>query len=1557
MRSNSAYIYSFVRLSVLCSLASSIPAKAEIVIPSGPLNDSQSSPPLVMLLTSRDHKMFLPAYNDAVDLDGDGEIDVGFKPHIVYYGLFDSKLCYEGKGRNASGTLSSRTYSKTADFFEPVAAITADMDSKGRSLHKCSSGRWSGNFLNYVTTSNMDALRKVLFGGLRSSDTTTDTILRRAYIPKDGHAWGKEYTSIAVDGYSISDYTPFEHPQNGRRHFFGSYTWFYSCSSGPTCRDDAAPTLAVALHAGNDSAGNTYRIWDWADTEVSKLFDDSRVGALLSKKYVVQIRACPTAFTLPNGTEDYRGDNCKPYTNSAGRTVYKPVGVLHKFGEDGSILFGLFTGSYDYNVSGGELRQKVEPFSESLYSDGTGRFRPGLSEAPIYHIINRLMIRGFGYSSNLEYRNHVSSSNGIRLGHRSMKDGEFPDWGNPVGEMMYEALRYLAGEGKATPEFTKASTIDTELIPLLPSWEKPYGRSKTSRDYIPWCSKPNILVLSDTNPSFDSDQLPGARFRSCTGTTAKTELKASDECTRIGTTDFSRTFSTGETKFIVKELLDSISEKERIKGKYFIGQSGNVMDWAPTAKDVTSLADIRGLAPGEAGKEGSYAAAAVAYYGKKYGISTEAGKRQYVDTYVIALASPLPQIEVKTSKGAITIVPFGKSIAGSSGYTFNANKDNFQPANQIVKFHVKNMSKQGQPYDATFQISYEEVEQGGNYDADFIVEYRVREKDGNVEVTLTPKYTATGITMNAGYIVSGAGEQDGPYLVLQNKSITDANKSNPPYHLNVPENKTAGYCTDVDSLPLGSEKISECSALPTCRNDNNHGECNQIKFSQRTFTPKGSSAASFLKDPLWYAAKWGSYLTKHSESSFSPRPSTEWPDTKSKWDANDDGLPDNYFPVRNATDLEKSLVTAINNIRVSGGNSSGQTSTSSDILDSSETLVFSTTFSANPDLPDWSGNLIATPIKNNGLDKTAKWTAAEQILAASSRRIFTRNNAALQDIDSNGIKFEWAKLNENQKTALNALGAKFDGPDVLDYIRGSNKKETKNNGNFRDRTRAGHASSPLGDSPNNAPRYFKPTNTIYLGANDGMLHAFDAKDGKELFAYIPSALIPKLPGLASPNYGHDWYVDGEVAVGTIPENGKHMLVGALGRGGKGLFGLNVTNPDNFSTGDVAWELNGTPSEQCKSTDDDFNNLGLILGAPLIGTFNNDKTYALVGNGYNSCRGRAMLYVIDIQTGKVVRRITTSAALNNGLSTPVALDIDGDGKIDLVWAGDLLGNLWRFDLRSNSPENWTVRFGTSTTAAMFTARNDKGEAQPITSSPAVTLFDSDKGTVPFISFGTGRYLAIADRVNQSIQSWYGLIDDDSGSSITRSQLTKRKFESSGSALLPNGEETVTRTIQKQTGSDMQNKRGWYIDFDVKADAGERVASSPLFIKARRGTVVEIPSIIPSNDPCLAGGRGYINFVSAFSGAAVDFPFIDLNGDGLVNNEDLPSGSGNSGSTGSTGSTGFTGSIDIQTGMPGNLTLVGDQNIIGGTGGGLTSIKKNIGGAKYQGRVSWREILRQ
>ncbi|MEY4710614.1 MAG: hypothetical protein RIS88_64, partial [Pseudomonadota bacterium] len=181
-------------LALLAGMATS--ALGQTVIPNTPLSVRQNAKPLVMLVASKEHRLFYEAYNDASDLDGDGALDIRFKPSITYLGLFNPDLCYEHNGASDNSGL-----------FTPVAAA-----GSGRTC----AGKWSGNWLNYVTTSRIDALRVVLYGGMREVDTRSRTVLRRAYIPQDAHSWAKEYTNQTVDGYAIPDYTPLSAPEAGK---------------------------------------------------------------------------------------------------------------------------------------------------------------------------------------------------------------------------------------------------------------------------------------------------------------------------------------------------------------------------------------------------------------------------------------------------------------------------------------------------------------------------------------------------------------------------------------------------------------------------------------------------------------------------------------------------------------------------------------------------------------------------------------------------------------------------------------------------------------------------------------------------------------------------------------------------------------------------------------------------------------------------------------------------------------------------------------------------------------------------------------------------------------------------------------------------------------------------------------------------------------------------------------------------------------------------------------------------------------------------------------------
>lgn len=1382
-------------------------------IPETPLVATQAAVPLSMLTVGRDHTLFYEAYNDASDLNGDGVLDIRFKPSITYYGLFDSGVCY--------------TYSDSTGLFSPRAAAGA--------LGKCpSNARWSGNWLNYVTTSRIDALRKVFYGGHREVDTDAETILRRSYIPQDAHSWAKEYTSVANDGYDISEYTPLSRPTSGRRHFFGNLTDTRGINCGTLSNCSDRPPLLRVITNSQDR-----RVWQWASTEVPVLHETNNHNGTRTD-YSVRVLVCTANYN--NGCKRYPNGNLKPY------------GLLHEYGENESMYFGLLTGSYNKNMSGGVLRRVVSSFKAEV-DQTTGRFT---ANATIVNALNSLRIRDF---------NNGNTSNQYRGGWvttRAMTEGEFVDWGNPIGEIMYEALRYFAGKKAATSDFQTSGSHDAHLGLPVATWDDPYEAGSAAS--AQWCARPNMLVVSGINPSFDSDQLPGSAFGSFSG-----------DLTGLNVADIAQTIT---------------SHEPNIVGSRYIGQVGNDYDGAPTAKNVTSLGNIRGLAPEEPTKQGSFYSASVAHFGKTTDLRPGLTGQQTVDTYAVVLSSPLPRIEVPVGGRTITVVPFAKSIGGSS---ISNTKGDFQPTNQIVDFYVDTIANSsdldrdstvnGGRYFARFRINFEDVEQGADHDMDAIVVYEVAATANNtLRVRLTPEYQAGGIQHSMGYVISGT-TSDGIYLVVQDENVERH------YHLNVPPGLNPGAC-DVNNPPTA------CRKLPYTNGPLNP---TNLRYSERFFSP-GASSASLLRDPLWYAAKWGGFVDRNGNNR---------PDLPLEWDADGDGVPDTYFLVQNPLRLREALKRSFDTIVARSASAGNITSNGQQLQ--AESRVFQTQFNS----ANWEGELFSYAITSSGVSTIPTWRASTMIPAATSRSIFT-----WKDASTKGIPFLWDSLSGAQQTTLG-------GTAVLNYLRGDQSNEIQQGGTLRTRNRL------LGDVVHSSPYFVKDNNTVFVGANDGMLHAFSASTGAEVFAYIPGLVFNKLPTLASPAYAHTFFVDGDIAVSTRSQTpGKNVLVGSTGRGAKGLFALDVTDPASFSAANVLWEYGGAAD----------NDLGHMLGRPQIATLENGTKAVLVGNGHNSVNERAVLYVFNLETGALIKKIDTGVgggANPNGLSTPALVDSDANGNIDTVYAGDLQGNVWRFDLSNTNDNQWQSHYRSgSTPLPLFTARDPDGNPQPITAQVTVAqntvttdLLNYGK---TFVFFGTGSYVYASDATSTQVQSWYGLIDEGR---ITggRGDLKQRTIDLLGTVGM-----FQTRVFSEGTNGDMSGKKGWFVDLKDPTARGERIVTSSILYRFLE-PVLLVSSIIPDPDPCEAGGGGYVNAINPFTGARLAYSPFDLNNDGRFDDSDKLGGDK------------VVGSFDPRIGMPGEPTIVGDRLVVGGSSGDIADMRINLG-LKRTGRISWREIVR-
>lgn len=1423
------------RRAVLIALAGTATAAlAQLTIPNTPLSVRQNAKPLVMLVASKEHRLFYEAYNDASDIDGDGALDIRFKPSITYLGLFNPSLCYEHDGK-----------SDNTGLFTPVGRAAGSARTCG--------GKWSGNWLNYVTTSRIDALRVVLYGGMREVDTAQSTILRRAYIPQDAHSWAKEYTSEAIDGYKIADYTPLSAPASNRRHFFGNLTrvaWV-NCSTLSHC-SDRPPLLSVV----KDS---TARVWEWASSERPVLRSDASAHGGTLAEYTVRVQVCATGYT----------EGCKSYGTTT--PTYKPVGLLHEFGEKDALLFGLLTGSYDRNLSGGRLRKVVASFQDEVLA-ATGVFKPG---AAIVGTFNALRIRDF---------NNGRTDNAYRSGwvdNRAPAEGDFPDWGNPIGEMMYEALRYFAGQKSPTSAFagpSTASTVDAAVGLLAPAWDDPYASDSAAK--APICARANLLVISDTNVSYDSDQVPGAA------------------------TNFAQSGFTGDLDGFraIRETQTITRGEPDAKGARFIGQSGATSDSAPTAKQVDDLGSVRGLAPEEPTKQGSYYAAAAAHFGKRADLRPDKAGRQSVETFVIALASPLPRIVVPVAGNRqITLVPFAKTVGGG---TTLSTKGAYQPTNQIVDFYVERIANSGPSdrdpsinggrYEAQFRINYEDMEQGADHDMDVIVQYTITlNADHQLTVTLKPLYQFGAYKHRIGYVISGT-EKDGVYLDVQDESDETA------YFLNTPRGHDPNSCDKSDT-----DRPLDCKRLPYLGADLSSSE------STRTFTARTGDAATLLKDPLWYAAKWGAFRDFNGN---------EQPDLPGEWDENGDGVPDAYLSVQNPLKLREALRKTLDNIVARSSSASSLTSNSTRATGS--TRLYQAVF----DTQRWSGDLLAWRITDSGLAATPDWQASQRLPAWQERKIFLHTtDRGVQPLAQNGLP-----------------GA---SPEVVNYLRGDRSQEVRQGGGLRDRH------NPLGDIVHASPLHDPDTDTVYINANDGMLHAFHGGDGKELFAFIPQAVAGRIAQQASLTYEHQYLLDGELARaprGPLTQN-RRYLYALLGRGGKGLFSLNVTEPTQFGASDLLWDYSAGASSSGASDRD----LGLMLGRPVVTALNNGKLGVIVGNGYNSDSGKAVLYIFIIQANgrmESVRKIDTQVGGNNGLAGPAILDTNQDGKADVVYAGDLLGNVWRFDIGSPDPALWGLSLSG---APLFRARDAAGKAQPITAPLFVAVnTQSNNGHLdkPYVFFGTGAYFRQDDPADRSVQSWYGLVDDGTAISTGRSALQQRTITATGVVT-----GVLSRTFSAATEGDLQGLRGWYLDLSGAA-AGERTVTAAQIARLAVPALV-VSSIVPvTDDPCVAGGRGFVNLLDPFGGGALTVSVIDVNGDGDFSNDKLRGQ--------------LVGSVDMGVGLASEVMFLRRPNrtttaFISGSGGtdpqsltagagiGALIVKSATQGGR---RIVWREIIK-
>lgn len=627
----------------------------------------------------------------------------------------------------------------------------------------------------------------------------------------------------------------------------------------------------------------------------------------------------------------------------------------------------------------------------------------------------------------------------------------------------------------------------------------------------------------------------------------------------------------------------------------------------------------------------------------------------------------------------------------------------------------------------------------------------------------------------------------------------------------------------------------------------------------------------------------------------------------------------NYFPATTPADVASQLEVILSQIQ------SAQLATASAATNSTSLNTVTQLFQARFDSTNWTGNLYdfkfdsSTNSFYSDITNSSDyyWDAQSKLDAqandGSGRSIVTWNPST-----GTGVPFEWDSSNPSQSissTQHDDLAEATDPTttssvdwalDRLNYLRG----DTSNDGtgdNFRDRN-----GILLGDIVDSNPLFVGPpdgpypdtsyltfekneedrTPVIYVGANDGMLHAFNANInaptnmGKEIFAYVPNGVFPNLKYLTDTDYAttHRFYVDGAPTSGDVQFSDATwhtLLVGGLNNGGNSVYALDVT--DIPATQSSLTETQAAQKVLWEFTDSD---MGQSYSQPQItrvaATDSAGNNFLVVfGSGYNNSSQTPFLYFLDAQTGAVVDKIdlcskvanACDSSQPNGLAGVTVFDPVGNGVGTVVYAGDLQGHLWKVDISSSNINQWK-------TSLLFSAVDASGNPQPITTAPVVSLhplYPSKNGYL--VMFGTGRFLGADDlpstTTTPQTQSFYGIWDNLAGTQPTRSQLQQQSYVEE--TYTP--QSGTTKTVREFTYNSVNwnTQYGWYIDFDTPSNSGERVIDNPTLAAG----MVIFDTYTPSTDTCDGGGTGWLMILNYSTGGAFLQPTMDLNGDGVIN----------------------------------------------------------------------------
>jgi type IV pilus assembly protein PilY1 len=1388
----------------------------------------QSTPakPLVMINLSRDHQLFYRAYNEFSDYDGDGAPDGTYLHTVRYSGYFDTTKCY--------------TYNNTDKVFSPSGLASG--------ANKLCTGKWHGNFLNWATMTRIDVLRKVLYGGSRSTDTGTATVLERAALPMDAHSFAKYYdqgASATSDRPLIKDITPYT---TETEISLCSTTWGGNTAVSHTVNEP--PLMRVAK--GNFALWNANERMQCRWSEEASTWANSGSGngnnptttgypasgsfpsrtshglsGATNSDFVVRVKVCVAG--------EIGAERCKGYPDGN----LKPIGLLQEYGENNSAEFGLLTGSFSNNVTAGVLRKNAESFRNEVNYTTNGTFTNPTNG--IVRFLDKLRVYGFDYNTT-SYRvndNDFRTDKFCAYQTIGLQNGMCASWGNPLGEMYIETLRYLGGKTATHSSDAKGATMGLTVA----TWSDPLGdRGTTHRETFGkgQCRPINVLNVNASVISYDGDE----------------------------TSPIGDVMASGQS---LTTFTNAIGTAEGINGSArFIGNSGSVNDSTCTSKTLGQLASSFGLCPLAPAYKGSFSMAGAAYWANTNPVRTvpsgltglDLDRAFKIKTYAIALAPGVPRITVTATGGKKAVIQPAYRLdlgGGSIG------------AGTMVDFRVISQSATSGKY----LIMWEDSEQGGDYDMDMIGILEWSLTGSTLKVTTRAISEATGTDQGFGYTISGTN-RDGVHFHsgIEGFSFTD------------PTNLTV--------------KKADNTAHP---NINASGGCTNCQVGQEasvaTYTVTGALGGT-LEDPMWYAAKWGGYRNSDGVATGSPATNTDlWDRINNETGApGADGVPDTFFEVFNPDQLEASL-RAVFDSAVSGNNSAPAVS-------SSQLTEGSFKYVGSFDPTKKTGDLQAFAVTSTGeFSSTPSWSAGTLLRAkpasgANGRQVISNDG-------NTGFAFTWANVNAKSDYLDRLKGGTLSltnaqAQAVVNFLRGDAGVEgdsisgqttapvipnrvvlTRSTTNLLGPVVNGSPwlqSGPVAqfsDSVYGGYSNFVSTRrarqkVLWVPSGDGMLHGIKANDGAPLLSYVPGSLVGRLGAATFTDQPITAYVDGspftaDVKVGSGGSSQwKTYLFSSLGRGGRGLFALDVTDTSALNESSAAtlfkWEFNAN----------DDTNLGYVLSdisiepgtrqaAPVVRL--PDGRFALVfGNGHGSATGKAVLFIVPVAgpgtsawaAGTNYYRIVLDNGTGNGLSTPVLLDADNDGNADTVYAGDLKGNLWKVDISSTTPSSWGSAFKTGTTPKPLFTAFDGSTRLPITAAPQ---FSFPKMGGVMVTFATGRAILANDFPKTTLTqrvfgiwdrpafalaatdpTFRGLPPTDASTLVSR---TLAISSSDGKAYISSANAIDYTNAVAESASD-----GWYFDLP---DSSEMVVSN-LEYRADR---VFITSIRPNSNSESCSGQ--------------------------------------------------------------------------------------------------------